>query len=288
MLICEKSDKIDYNRVWQEARARNLVPGGRSECADLWSDSKSAEHYDRNVKKNRRARALAVLERLKLRKGDRVLDVGAGPGTYAIPMAGRVDHVTAVEPSPGMADVLEKNVAEAGIGNISTLRKKWEDVTPEDLGRHYDVVLASLSLGMPDVRSALLKMDRFCCGRVYVIWPAGVTAWEKYYLEAWPLLHGVDYCPGPKADVLFNILYQEGICPDVEIYREDYEETFSSIVEATDYLKNLYQAIGSEKEAILMKYLGHKLDRGPEGLALRGVSPMALLSWDVMINRVQR
>jgi SAM-dependent methyltransferase len=281
-------DTIDYNRVWQEARARNQATRGRSECADLWSDRKSAERYDRNVKKNGRARALAVLQRLKLRKGDRVLDVGAGPGTYAIPLASMVEHVTAVEPSPGMADVLEKNIADTRKGNVTCVRKKWEDVTADDLGRPYDVVLASLSLGMEDVRSALLKMDRFCSGRACVIWPAGVTAWEKYYLEVWPRLHGAEYRPGPKADVLFNVLYQAGICPDIEVYREDYEETFSSVAEATEYYRNFYQASGPEKDTTLMKYLGHKLDRGPEGLSLRGVSPMALLSWDVMINRVKR
>jgi Methylase involved in ubiquinone/menaquinone biosynthesis len=264
------------------------MQGGRSERPDLWGDVRSAEHYDRNVKKDGRARALALLQRMNLRKEDRVLDVGAGPGTHSIPLAGMVDHVTAVEPSNGMAVVLEKNLADEKIGNVTCIRKVWEDVTADELGSSYDVVLASLSLDMPDIRSALMKMDRCCTGRVYVIWPAGMTAWETHYLEAWPLIHGTEYRPGPKADILFNILYQAGICPDVEVYREDYRETFSSIAEATEYNRSLYMASDPEKEAALMKYLGRKLDRDSEGLQLRGVSIIAMLSWDVMINRLGR
>jgi len=185
-----------------------------------------------------------------------------------------------------MAGVLAANVAQEGIANVTCVRKKWEDVTLPELSGPYDVVLASLSLGMPDIRAALEKMDHVCCGKVYLIWPVGVTAWERHYSEAWPLVHGETYVSGPKADVLFNVLLQMGICPDVHVYREDHEETFSSLDEAVSYYRSLYCATTPEKEAALLKYLGRKLDRSSEGLTLRGTSTFAILSWDVWLNRV--
>jgi SAM-dependent methyltransferase len=228
-----------------------------------------------------------MIQMLQLGQGQKVLDIGAGPGTHTIPMAKIVGQVTAIEPSPGMADVLEHNLAEENIRNVNCVRKRWEDVVPSDLYSPYDIVLASLSLGMLDIRAALEKMDRACSGRVYLVWPAGVTAWERIYREAWPQIHAEPYVSGPKADVLFNVLYQMGICPDIHIYRDEHVEMFSGLDEAVAYYRSMYCATTQEKESSLRRFLGRKLNRSTDGLTLRGVSQMALLSWDVMINRMQ-
>jgi tRNA/tmRNA/rRNA uracil-C5-methylase (TrmA/RlmC/RlmD family) len=47
-----------------------------------------------------------------------VLDVGAGPGTFVIPFAKKVNNVTALEPSQKMREMIIKNAAEEGIDNI--------------------------------------------------------------------------------------------------------------------------------------------------------------------------
>jgi 16S rRNA A1518/A1519 N6-dimethyltransferase RsmA/KsgA/DIM1 with predicted DNA glycosylase/AP lyase activity len=40
-----------------------------------------------------------------------VPDIGAGPGTLAIPLAPRVKEITAVEPGAGMVSILQERAA---------------------------------------------------------------------------------------------------------------------------------------------------------------------------------
>lgn len=53
-----------------------------------------------------------------VRKSDRVLDVGAGPGTLALLAAPRVTHVTAVDFSPGMIEQLRARAAREAVDNV--------------------------------------------------------------------------------------------------------------------------------------------------------------------------
>src|SRR5947199_7588895 len=53
--------------------------------------------------------------------GERVLDVGCGPGATAIPLAAAVGpsgHVTGVDISEPMLGLLRQRIAERGIGNL--------------------------------------------------------------------------------------------------------------------------------------------------------------------------
>jgi 16S rRNA A1518/A1519 N6-dimethyltransferase RsmA/KsgA/DIM1 with predicted DNA glycosylase/AP lyase activity len=53
------------------------------------------------------ARASPQLETLPIKQGARVLDIGAGPGTLAVPLSKSGCEVTAVEPSEAMVASLE-------------------------------------------------------------------------------------------------------------------------------------------------------------------------------------
>ncbi|MCK8519900.1 class I SAM-dependent methyltransferase, partial [Methanoculleus sp. 7T] len=118
---------IDWNAVWaEELRQNHAVVGFRTGTA-LWSDRGRAVRYDTQVSGRRVEETLSALP---LVRAARVLDIGAGPGTLALPLARRVRTVTAVEPASGMADVLEDHIDEEGIGNISVVRTRWEDVDP--------------------------------------------------------------------------------------------------------------------------------------------------------------
>src|SRR5918999_5182540 len=70
----------------------------------------------------------ALLNRLREEISPRhtVVDVGAGGGRLALPLALQCQQVVAVEPSPSMASVLLQQAAEYGINNVSLIQARWE------------------------------------------------------------------------------------------------------------------------------------------------------------------
>ena len=53
------------------------------------------------------------------------LDIGAGGGRFALPLALQVREVIAVDPSEGMLRVLREGMAEHGIDNIRVVAGRW-------------------------------------------------------------------------------------------------------------------------------------------------------------------
>ena len=68
--------------------------------------------------------AQILLREANAQPGERVLDVGCGPGATALPLAaavGRTGHVTGVDISEPMLGLLRQRVAERGIANLMPL-----------------------------------------------------------------------------------------------------------------------------------------------------------------------
>ena len=107
-------------------------------------------------------------------------------------------------------------MSEHSVENIAIVQKRWEEVdVAHDLEAPYDVVIASFSLGMFDIRDAVEKMIQASSRYIYPYHFAGETSWSRQWKELWPRLHGRDYISGPMSDVLDNVLYQMGIYPNV-------------------------------------------------------------------------
>jgi SAM-dependent methyltransferase len=68
--------------------------------------------------------ALDVLRSLA-RTDETWLDIGAGGGRYALPLALVVRRVVALEPSPAMLGVLRAGLAEHGITNVEVIADEW-------------------------------------------------------------------------------------------------------------------------------------------------------------------
>ncbi|AFD00550.1 Putative protein-L-isoaspartate carboxylmethyltransferase [Methanocella conradii HZ254] len=265
---------IDWGELWKQKTA------GKKECSMLWHDKKYAGRYDENVKANNWRKGRRLIRELNVTMRSRVLDIGAGPGTLTIPIASMVKHVTAVEPADGMMWYLKKNIAEKGLDNVACVHKKWEDVDiAKDLEGPYDVVVASLSLGMPDIKAALEKMNAASSAYVYLFWPAGVTYWEANYAEIWHELHGKEFRHGPRCDCLYNILYGMGIYPNIKMYKDEYLESFSNINDAVEYYRPFYNIENYRQEAILRDFLRKKLIRKNGRLILKGYSNIAKIWW---------
>ncbi len=146
-----------------------------------------------------------VLEHV--REGDSVLDIGAGSGAFALPLAQRVHCVTAVEPSPAQSSRLESSIRECGITNLRVIRTLWEEVDVTGIGRH-DIVLAVHSLQMPDIREALRRMVAASKRLVILVHPV-----EHDLMNA---LRSLGVETGPNYLYLHNTMVQMGLRPRME------------------------------------------------------------------------
>jgi SAM-dependent methyltransferase len=100
---------------------------------------------------------LPILERFA-EWSDTWLDIGAGGGRFAIPLAARVTKMIAVEPSVSMRRTLAAAVAESGRANVDIRDLRWPTGTwSEDV----DVMLAAHALyDIGDIGPFLDAMER--------------------------------------------------------------------------------------------------------------------------------
>ena len=102
-----------------------------------------------------------------IKEGFKVLDIGAGSGRYALPMAKMGCDVTALEPAPSMVEHMRERMAQENVRNITILNKPWQAVELEQdsmLGQ-YDLVFASMTPGIqrPDDLLKMIKASRKAC-----------------------------------------------------------------------------------------------------------------------------
>jgi SAM-dependent methyltransferase len=115
-----------------------------------------------------------------------VIDVGAGGGRITIPLAQRVGEVVAVEPSPGMREVLADGITQAGAANVRIVAARWEEaeVEPADLvfASHVTYSVASIA---PFLRKLDATARRIAALVVFTDHPTYAAApfWEYVYGE---------------------------------------------------------------------------------------------------------
>jgi SAM-dependent methyltransferase len=270
---------LDWDEIWNEVNEANIKCKAFGECAKIWQTKEEARLFLNNSIKNPQ-RAQFILENLPLSPNLKVLDIGSGPGTIAVPIASHVEHVTAIEPSPGMADVMEEYAAERGVKNLEIIRKKWEDVDlSTDLKGPYDLVFAAYSLGMQNLSESIRRMCEISSKWVYIFWISGIPSWEKGLVELWPKLHNEKFGYTPQADIIYNVLYSMGIYPNIRVAEVESRNRFADLDSAISQLSSVYNIEISEQEEILRKYLIENLVKDDEGYTLLGTNISTAFWW---------
>lgn len=235
---------IDWNVLWQAARKEKTW---KSKGADDW-DKKAASFARRNAHSiyNRK-----FIDLLQPEKDWTVLDVGCGPGTLSIPLAKLVNHVSALDFSPNMLEILKKRTREEGIKNISTHNLSWTDSWQENGIKFHDVTIASRSLGVEDLRSALEQLTRFAAKAVVVTDRVGHGPLDPDAFRA----VGRELKTGPDYIYTVNLLYQMGIHASVNFIRLENSRSYSSFTEAIDNYGWMFQDLTGDEQKRLEKYV---------------------------------
>lgn len=197
----------------------------------------------------------AFLRILKPRRSWTVLDMACGGGTLAIPLAGKVKSITAVDFSPRMLEIVEQRCRTGGIANVKTLEGRWEDDWEElGIGVH-DVAIASRSLHSEDAEGAIAKLNRAARKAVYLATAVGSGPFDQRLLEA----VGREVHLRPDYIFYYTLLYEMGILADVTFIPESNRNAWESREEALADQRWMFPEMTDEEEDQVRAYLKNHL-----------------------------
>jgi SAM-dependent methyltransferase len=123
-----------------------LIDADAAQVARVREPEPAADHYATMAARFRPGQLpsfeLPVLEAFT-QPSDTWLDIGAGGGRFAVPLAKQVARLIAIEPSAAMRATLTSAAADAGIANVEVHDLRWPDTSWSGVA---DVSLAAHSL----------------------------------------------------------------------------------------------------------------------------------------------
>ena len=181
-----------------------------------------------------------------------LIDVGAGAGRYAAPLADRLDWVTAIEPSQGMRDLIPPK------SNMTVIAASWEhaEAAPADL-----VICCHVLYGVTDTPAFIAKLEAAARERVFIELRYGqlLTASDPI----WELMTGVSRARQPEFADLWNLLSQLGIEADVTALEYEGFESWQDVAAfEAEYRPPLEDSWDEAKAAA---WLAENVTRDPDG-----------------------
>jgi SAM-dependent methyltransferase len=210
-------DEIDWAARWRSiVEDRSTLAHGHADTA-YWDRRASSFARSTHVRSDE---LLQVLEPY-LAPRKTLIDVGAGTGRHAAPLAERLEWVTAVEPSEGMRSRIAPHE------NLTLVASTWEDadVAPADL-----VICSHVMYGVADAAPFLEKMERAARERVFVM--IRETPLPHPGAEVRRRLAGESGPRVPRFSELFMVLVQMGVAPDVAFLRYPIVTRYADMDEA--------------------------------------------------------
>ena len=250
--------------------------------AELFSIQKNVDRMAKNLIEGTMDRVQDQLACLSFPKGSTVLDIGAGPGTLAVPLAKAGCKVTVVEPSVPMTISMEKYRQHMGVTEeISVVHELWEEADTDAVGM-FDYVISSFAIAVPDLRDALLKMNAIAKKQVHIFWFLNTPSWGQINFDLWQSLHHEEYVSRPHADLIWMTLYQAGIFAHVSVYPMHDAHAYSHRDEALAEYTDRLSATEEWQKKIVADYLEKILTPREDGkLTFPDEGFYAHIWWDV-------
>jgi SAM-dependent methyltransferase len=211
------------------------------------------------------------------------LDIGAGAGRYALPLALRVRQVTAVEPSAGMRRALRTGIDEHGITNLRVVPGTWPDALDElgPLPAADIALIAHVGYDIEPIGPFLDAMERAAGDRcVAVLTDRSPGAVADPF---WPLVHGEARVALPALPDLLELLAARRRRTEV-VRVERMTRSFDSVEALTAFLRRqLFIAEGSEKDVTFRAVMPDLIVRRDAGwtLAAGPAGSVGVVTWEV-------
>jgi CTP:molybdopterin cytidylyltransferase MocA/SAM-dependent methyltransferase len=204
--------------------------------------------------------------------GETWLDIGAGAGRYALPLARVAREVIAIDPSSSMLDGLREGAASSGLRNVRAIEARWPMPEPPTA----DVALiAHVGYDIEAIGPFVAAMERaarrMCVAVLMERQPASLAD------PFWPVVHSENRVGLPALPDFIELLQAGGRTPAVSMTeREPRRFTDRSELEAS-IRRQLWVADGGEKERRFRTALDELVVAADDGtFGLVGQHPMAV------------
>ena len=253
----------------QSDRMRGLTPPP----ADHWTE------YAREFRADPRRTSDPVMEHLleRVSPGQTVIDVGAGGGRLALPLALHCRRVVAVEPSPSMGEVLREAAAEFDVPNVDVVEADWKDAVVDQA----DVILCShVVYVVREIGEFVRKLDDRASALVLVVLFDAAPQSQLYPL--WEMVHREPRLPLPSLPQLREVLDELGMQATETALSPQPARGFESLEDALEQLtRRLYVTPGTPEMDRLEAALPEALEEHDGAYRIKGAQPLTphVVSW---------
>jgi CTP:molybdopterin cytidylyltransferase MocA/SAM-dependent methyltransferase len=209
--------------------------------------------------------------------GETWIDIGAGAGRFALPLARVAGEVVAIEPSEAMLTALREEMSSHGITNVRPVEGRWpmEDSPLGDVCLIAHVSYDIEAIG-PFLRAMEAAARRLCVAVLMERQPASLVD------PFWPIVHGETRVSLPALPEFVALLEAGGRVPSVTMVARE-PRRFASRDELAGFLRRqLWIADGGEKERRFHTALDELAVEDPDGrfgLAGQAAAPIGIVSW---------
>ncbi|RXJ97839.1 SAM-dependent methyltransferase [Arcobacter sp. CECT 8986] len=260
-----KFEDIDFNEMYKEQKQKTTF---KPKSSDDWNNKAPSmnERVHSSIYNDE------FLDRLNLDKIDSLLDVGCGVGNLSLKLAKKLNSVYSLDYSSKMLELLNENAKAQNITNITTINKSWYD-NWDDIP-NTDLVIASRSMEVKDMKEALVKLNTKANKKVVITYKKGGSFVSDEILDAL----GKNIIKKPDYIYILNILYSLGIYAKVDFINSEGRNTIYSSKER--FIQSISWSIGALTQEEIKNLEDYYDNLTTEQKNKEEYVQWAMISWD--------
>lgn len=257
------------------ARATDPVTGRGS---SFWTARKVAWYRRALERSDYATTVLGALDGVLSQAGS-VLDVGAGCGALALPLAERVPRVTALEPSAPMAQALRQEARQRGLAHLEVVEAAWGEAP---VGPHDLVLCAHVGELLSPGSAFLREVTRVARRWVVLLRDApmpGDRADKFFFGELYPRLLGREYAAAGRGDGTAGGLLEPEARATTQLVEYRSDQPFADLEDACAFWEEYLGVTGDEVRGFLREFLAARLRREGGGWVAPYRKRAAITCW---------